>query len=166
MNIASMSPEQFHALSTQVLTGYLAFTTLAGACWLKDYKQGIPKDARLGTPQKAFPFISGIWLTGASIIIFALSASHEDTFPEALHTLLIYSPALLAAAVILPALSVGAYHLLKILRIAVGFLACILIITPAWFIGKMTLKAVSAWSQLMTKTLIGTTTNKTSERAR
>lgn len=38
--------------------------------------------------------------------------------------------------------------------------------TTAWFTGKMILKAINTWSQIMTKTLIKTTKPTTSERAR
>ena len=164
MHLTPENPEQFHTISALVLTFLLVVLTLIGADWLNGYKRSIiPEDARLKTPQKAFQTFSGIWLIGANLVLLVLTAYPEYTFTETLHTLLIYSPALLAAAAILPTLIVGTYHLLKTTRIAVGFLAHILIITPAWFIGKMILKLVNAWSQFMTKTLIKPTN---SERAR
>lgn len=167
MNNAPITPEEFRIFSTAVLTALLILIALAGADWLKDYKRAvIPKDSRLKTPQKAFQAFSGIWLAAANLLLLILTSGAKYTLPEALQVLATAEPILFGIALILPALIVGTYHLLRITRIAVGFLARILIITPAWFIGKMILKAVNAWSQLMTKTLIGTTTNKTSERAR
>lgn len=166
MHLTPENPEQFHTISALVLTFLLVVLTLIGADWLNGYKRSIiPEDARLKTPQKAFQTFSGIWLIGANLVLLVLTAYPEYTFTETLHTLLIYSPALLAAAAILPALIVGIYHLLKTTRIAVGFLAHI-IITPAWFIGKMILKVVNAWSQFMTKTLIKNPAPTNSERAR
>lgn len=165
MSNSPMTPEEFRIFSTAVLTGYLAFSTLAGACWLHEYKQGIPKDSRLGTPQKAFPILSGIWLAGANLLLFALTAAPKYTLPEVLQVLAAAAPILLGIALILPALIVGTYHLLRITRTILGFLANTLIILPAWFIGKMVMKLVTAWSQFMTKTLIKTPTNH-SERAR
>lgn len=160
MNNNPMTPEQFRIFSTAVLTGLLILTTLAGADWLKDYKRAaIPKDSRLKTPQKAFQAFSGIWLAAANFILILLTSGPRYTLPEVLQVLATTEPILLGIALILPALTVGAYHLLRIGRIAIS----ILIITPAWFIGKMILKAVNAWSQIMTKTLIKTTN---SERAR
>lgn len=162
-----MTPEEFRIFSTAVLTGLLILITLTGADWLKDYKRAvIPKDSRLKAPQKAFQAFSGIWLILANFAIFLLSAGPKYTPLEVLQTLVTAAPILLGIALILPALIVGTYHLLRITRIAVGFLARILIITPAWFTGKMILKAVNAWSQLMTKTLIKTSTPTNSERAR
>lgn len=166
MNNAPMTPEEFRIFSTAVLTGLLILTTLTGADWLKDYKRAvIPKDSRLKTPQKAFPIFSGIWLILANFAIFLLSAGPKYTPLEVLQTLVTAAPILLGIALILPALIVGTYHLLRITRIAVGFLARILIITPAWFTGKMAMKLVNAWSSFMTKTLIKTPANN-SERAR
>ena len=167
MNNTPMTPEQFRIFSTAVLTGLLILTTLAGADWLKDYKRAvIPKDSRLKTPQKAFQAFSGIWLAAANFLLLFLTAGAKYALPEALQTFAQAEPALLGIALILPALIVGTYHLLRITRITVGFLARILIITPAWFIGKMILKAVTAWSQFMTKTLIKTPAPNNSERAR
>lgn len=165
MNNAPMTPEQFRIFSTAVLTGLLILTTLTGAEWLNDYKRGITKNTRLETPQKAFQAFSGIWLAAANFILLILTAGPKYTLPEILQVLATTAPILLGIALILPALIVGTYHLLRITRIAVGFLARILIITPAWFTGKMILKAVNAWSQLMTKTLIKNPANN-SERAR
>lgn len=162
MNNAPMTPEEFRIFSTAVLTGLLILITLTGAEWLKDYKRGITKNTRLETPQKAFPIFSGIWLILANFAIFLLSAGPKYTPLEVLQTLAAAEPVLLGIALILPALIVGTYHLLRIGKIAIS----ILIITPAWFTGKMILKAVNAWSQLMTKTLIKTSTPTNSERAR
>ena len=163
MNNAPMTPEQFRIFSTAVLTGLLILTTLTGADWLKDYKRAvIPKDSRLKTPQKAFQAFSGIWLAAANFILLILTAEPKYTLPEILQVLATTEPILLGIALILPALIVGTYHLLRIGKIAIS----ILIITPAWFTGKMILKAVNAWSQLMTKTLIKTSTPTNSERAR
>lgn len=159
MNNAPMTPEQFRIFSTAVLTGLLILTTLAGTEWLKDYKRdAIPKDSRLKTPQKAFQAFSGIWLAAANFILLILTSGPRYTLPEILQVLATTEPILLGIALI-----VGTYHLLRITRVTVGFLAHILIITPAWFIGKMMMKLVAAWSQFMTKTLIKTTN---SERAR
>jgi hypothetical protein len=167
MNNTHITPEQFRFFSTAVLTGVLILTTLVGADWLKDYKRAvIPKDSRLKTPQKAFQAFSGIWLAAANFILLFLTIGPRYTLPEVLQTLATTEPALLGITLILPALIVGTYHLLRITRIAVGFLARILIITPAWFIGKMILRAVTAWSQFMTKTLIKTPAPNNSERAR
>lgn len=167
MNNAPMTPEEFRIFSTAVLTGLLILIALVGVDWLNGYKRSLyPEESRLKTPQKAFQAFSGIWLAAANLLLLFLTAGAKYTLPEALQTFAQTEPILLGIALILPVLIVGTYHLLRITRIAVGFLARILIITPAWFIGKMILKAVNAWSQLMTKTLIGTTTNKTSERAR
>lgn len=164
MNNAPMTPEQFRIFSTAVLTGLLILTTLAGTEWLKDYKRdAIPKDSRLKTPQKAFQAFSGIWLAAANFILLILTSGPRYTLPEILQVLATTEPILLGIALILPALIVGTYHLLRITRVTVGFLAHILIITPAWFTGKMMMKLVAAWSQFMTKTLIKTTN---SERAR
>lgn len=128
-----------------------------------DYKRAvIPKDSRLKTPQKAFQAFSGIWLAAANFILLILTSGPRYTLPEILQVLATTEPILLGIALILPALIVGTYHLLKTTRI----LAHILIITPAWFTGKMILKAINAWSQLMTKTLIKTSTPTNSERAR
>lgn len=161
-----MTPEEFRIFSTAVLTGLLILITLTGADWLKDYKRAvIPKDSRLKAPQKAFQAFSGIWLILANFAIFLLSAGPKYTPLEVLQTLVTAAPILLGIALILPALIVGTYHLLRITRIAVGFLARILIITPAWFTGKMAMKLVNAWSSFMTKTLIKTPANN-SERAR
>lgn len=165
MNNAPMTPEQYRIFSTAVLTGLLILTTLTGAEWLNDYKRGITKNTRLETPQKAFQAFSGIWLAAANFILLILTAGPKYTLPEILQVLATTAPILLGIALILPALIVGTYHLLRITRIAVGFLARILIITPAWFTGKMILKAVNAWSQLMTKSLIKNPANN-SERAR
>ena len=166
MNNAPMTPEEFRIFSTAILTGLLILVALAGADWLKDYKRAvIPKDSRLKTPQKAFQAFSGIWLILANFAIFLLSAGPKYTPLEVLQTLAAAEPILLGIALILPALIVGTYHLLRITRIAVGFLARILIITPAWFTGKMAMKLVNAWSSFMTKTLIKTPANN-SERAR
>lgn len=163
MNNAPMTPEEFRIFSTAVLTGLLILVALAGADWLKDYKRAvIPKDSRLKTPQKAFQAFSGIWLILANFAIFLLSAGPKYTPLEVLQTLAAAEPVLLGIALILPTLIVGTYHLLRIGKIAIS----ILIITPAWFTGKMILKAVNAWSQLMTKTLIKTSTPTNSERAR
>lgn len=162
-----MTPEEFRIFSTAVLTGLLILITLTGADWLKDYKRAvIPKDSRLKAPQKAFQAFSGIWLILANFAIFLLSAGPKYTPLEVLQTLVTAAPILLGIALILPALIVGTYHLLRITRIAVGFLARILIITPAWFTGKMAMKLVNAWSSFMTKTLIKTSTPTNSERAR
>lgn len=161
-----MTPEEFRIFSTAVLTGLLILITLTGADWLKDYKRAvIPKDSRLKAPQKAFQAFSGIWLILANFAIFLLSAGPKYTPLEVLQTLVTAAPILLGIALILPALIVGTYHLLRITRITVGFLARILIITPAWFTGKMAMKLVNAWSSFMTKTLIKTPANN-SERAR
>lgn len=165
MNNAPMTPEEFRIFSTAVLAGVLTCTTLTGACWVHEYKQGVTKDTRLDTPQKAFPIFSGIWLILANFAIFLLSAGPKYTLPEVLQTLAQAAPILLGIALILPALIVGTYHLLRITRIAGGFLVGILIITPAWFTGKMAMKLVNAWSSFMTKTLIKTPANN-SERAR
>lgn len=165
MNNAPMTPEEFRIFSTAVLTGLLILITLTGAEWLNNYKRGITKNTRLETPQKAFPIFSGIWLILANFAIFLLSAGPKYTPLEVLQTLAAAEPILLGIALILPALIVGTYHLLRITRIAVGFLARILIITPAWFTGKMAMKLVNAWSSFMTKTLIKTPANN-SERAR
>lgn len=163
MTNAPMTPEQFRIFSTAVLTGLLILLTLAGADWLKDYKRAvIPKDSRLKAPQKAFQAFSGIWLAGANLILLILTAGPRYTLPEVLQTLAQAAPILLGIALILPALIVGAYHLLRIGRIAIS----ILLITPAWFIGKMILKAVNTWSQLMTKTLIKNPAPTNSERTR
>lgn len=166
MNNAPMTPEQFRIFSTAVLTGLLILTTLAGADWLKDYKRAvIPKDSRLKAPQKAFQAFSGIWLAAANFILIILTSRPRYTLPEVLQVLATTEPILLGITLILPVLIVGTYHLLRITRIAVGFLARILIITPAWFTGKMAMKLVNAWSSFMTKTLIKTPANN-SERAR
>lgn len=163
MNNAPMTPEEFRIFSTAVLTGLLILVALAGADWLKDYKRAvIPKDSRLKTPQKAFQTFSGIWLAAANFILLILTSGPRYTLPEVLQVLATAEPIILGIALILPALIVGTYHLLKTTRI----LAHILIITPAWFTGKMILKAVNGWSQLMTKTLIKTSTPTNSERAR
>ena len=165
MNNAPMTPEEFRIFSTAVLAGVLTCTTLTGACWVHEYKQGGTKDTRLDTPQKAFQAFSGIWLASSTLILFALTAGPKYTLPEVLQTLAQAAPILLGITLILPALIVGTYHLLRITRIAGGFLARILIITPAWFTGKMAMKLVNAWSSFMTKTLIKTPANN-SERAR
>ncbi len=163
MNNAPMTPEEFRIFSTAVLTGLLILVALAGADWLKDYKRAvIPKDSRLKTPQKAFQAFSGIWLAAANFILLILTSGPRYTLPEILQVLATTAPILLGITLILPALIVGTYHLLRIGKIAIS----ILIITPAWFTGKMILKAVNAWSQLMTKTLIKTSTPTNSERAR
>jgi hypothetical protein len=168
MNNAPMTPEEFRIFSTAVLTGLLILVALAGADWLKDYKRAvIPKDSRLKTPQKAFQAFSGIWLAAANFILLILTSGPRYTLPEILQVLATTAPILLGITLILPALIVGTYHLLRITRIAVGFLARILIIIlPAWFIGKILMKLVTAWSQFMTKTLIKTSTPTNSERAR
>lgn len=165
MNNNPMTPEEFHTLCVLALTGVLTLTTLVGTDWLNDYKRGKTKNTRIETPQKAFPIFSGIWLILANFAIFLLSAGPKYTPLEVLQTLVTAAPILLGIALILPALIVGTYHLLRITRIAVGFLARILIITPAWFTGKMAMKLVNAWSSFMTKTLIKTPANN-SERAR
>lgn len=163
MNNAAMTPEQFRIFSTAVLTGLLILTTLAGADWLKDYKRAvIPKDSRLKAPQKAFQAFSGIWLAAANFILIILTSGPRYTLPEVLQVLATTEPILLGITLILPVLIVGTYHLLRIGRIAIS----ILIIIPAWFTGKMILKAVNAWSQIMTKTLIKTPAPTNSERAR
>ena len=163
MNNAPMTPEEFRIFSTAVLTGLLILITLAGADWLKDYKRAvIPKESRLKAPQKAFQAFSGIWLAAANFTLFLLTTGPRYTLPEVLQTLATTEPALLGIALILPVLIVGTYHLLRITRITVRFLVLI----PAWLTGKMILKAVNGWSQLMTKTLIKTSTPTNSERAR
>lgn len=163
MNNAPMTPEEFRIFSTAVLTGLLILVALAGADWLKDYKRAvIPKDSRLKAPQKAFQAFSGIWLAAANFILIILTSGPRYTLPEILQVLATAEPIILGIALILPALIVGAYHLLRIGRIAIS----ILLITPAWFTGKMILKLVNAWSQLMTNTLIKTTKPTNSERAR
>lgn len=162
MNNAPMTPEQFRIFSTAVLTGLLILIALAGADWLKDYKRAvIPKDSRLKAPQKAFQAFSGIWLAAANFILLILTSGPRYTLPEVLQVLATAEPILFGIALILPALIVGTYHLLRIGKIAIS----ILIITPAWFTGKMAMKLVNAWSSFMTKTLIKTPANN-SERAR
>ena len=163
MNNAPMTPEEFRIFSTAVLTGLLILVALASADWLKDYKRAaIPKDSRLKAPQKVFQAFSGIWLAATNFILFILTLGPRYTLPEVLQVLATAEPILFGIALILPALIVGTYHLFRIGRIAVS----ILIITPAWFIGKMILKAVNTWSQLMTKTLIKNPAPTNSERAR
>lgn len=163
MTNAPMTPEQFRIFNTAVLTGLLILVALAGAEWLKDYKRAvIPKDSRLKAPQKAFQAFSGIWLAAANFILILLTSGPRYTLPEVLQVLATAEPILFGIALILPALIVGTYHLLRIGRIAIG----ILLITPAWLTGKMILKAVNTWSQLMTKTLIKNPAPTNSERAR
>lgn len=163
MNNAPMTPEQFRIFSTAVLTGLLILIALAGADWLKDYKRAvIPKDSRLKAPQKAFQVFSGIWLVAANFMLLLLTSGPRYTLPEILQVLATAEPILFGITLILPALIVGAYHLLRIGRIAIG----VLIITPAWVTGKMILKAINTWSQIMTKTLIKNPAPTNSERAR
>lgn len=163
MNNTPMTPEQFHIVSTAVLTGLLILVTLAGADWLKDYKRAvIPKNSRLKAPQKAFQAFSGIWLAAANFILIILTSGPRYTLPEVLQVLATTEPVLFGITLILPVLIVGAYHLVRIGRIAIS----ILLITPAWFTGKMILKTVNAWSQIMTKTLIKNPAPTNSERAR
>lgn len=163
MNNHPMTPEEFRIFSTAVLTGLLILIALAGAEWLKDYKRAvIPKGSRLKAPQKAFQAFSGIWLAAANFILILLTSGPRYTLPEVLQVLATAEPILFGIALILPALIVGTYHLLRITRITVRFLVLI----PAWFTGKMILKAVNTWSQFMTNTLIKTTKPTNSERAR
>lgn len=167
MSNTPMTPEQFRIFSTAVLTGLLILITLAGADWFKDYKRAvIPNDSRLKAPQKAFQAFSGIWLAGANLILLLLTTGPRYTLPEVLQTFATTEPILLGITLILPALIVGTYHLLKITRTILGFLANTIIILPAWFIGKILMKLVTAWSQFMTKTLIQTPAHTNSERAR
>lgn len=95
MNNAPMTPEEFHIVSTAVLTGLLILVTLAGADWLKDYKRAvIPKDSRLKAPQKAFQAFSGIWLAAANFILLILTSGPRYTLPEVLQVLATTEPVL------------------------------------------------------------------------